>query len=344
MRNPLVHWVSFRVRAILVAVFFAGALLPPYVSVSADTPEDELAGIPQQFLFVEEGFLMKTSSLGRQGSRLAYNEGVIHEVRDGDTVESIAERYKVLPDTIRWANNLSANSRLKVGDELLILPVDGVVHIVRRGQTIGRIAQLYDVSVDAITRQNRVQGGFIMAGEQLIIPGGKPVVASSTLATSQALQFAGDGPTRQIRLPFSSTAGVTPQGPVAAAAVSETLLQMPCGNCFYTQKFNPGHYAVDIQTRGGGPIYAAEAGTVTRADYGWNGGYGNVIEIDHGNGLVTLYGHNKALHVELGDAVKRGQYIADMGATGLVHGPTGIHIHFEVRVNGVKKNPLLYLE
>ncbi len=347
MRNPLVHWVSFRVRAVLIGVFLVAALLPPYVSVSADTGEEDLAGSPQQFLFVEEGFLMKTSSLGKQGSRLAYNEGVIHEVRDGDTIQSIADRYKVTVDTIRWANNLTEQSKLKVGQELLILPVDGVVHIVRRGQTLGRIAQLYDVSVDDIVRQNRIQGGFIMAGEQLIIPGGKPVVASATTATSQALQFGGQGPSKQIKLPLPSSggsAGFTPQGPVAGAALTQTLLQMPCSNCYYTQKFGPSHYAVDIQTRGGGPIYAAEAGTVIRADYGWNGGYGNVIEIDHGNGLVTLYGHNKALHVAVGDHVERGQYISDMGNTGLVHGPTGIHVHFEVRVNGVKKNPLLYLE
>ena len=101
---------------------------------------------------------------------------------------------------------------------------------------------------------------------------------------------------------------------------------------------------MDIQTKGGGPIFASEAGTIIKADYGWNGGYGNVIEVDHGNGLVTLYGHNKELYVEVGDTVERGQTMAWMGNTGLVYGRTGIHIHFEVHVNGVKKNPLLYLE
>ena len=101
---------------------------------------------------------------------------------------------------------------------------------------------------------------------------------------------------------------------------------------------------MDMQERGGGPIYAAEAGTIPRADYGWNGGYGNVIEIDHGNELTTLYGHNKKLYVTEGDYVQRGQKIADMGNTGLVYGATGIHVHFEVISRGVKKNPLLYIE
>ena len=69
-----------------------------------------------------------------------------------------------------------------------------------------------------------------------------------------------------------------------------------------------------------------------------------MVEVDHGNGLVTLYGHNKELYVKKGDTVSRGQTISWMGNSGLVYGPTGIHVHFEVRLNGVKKNPELYLE
>ena len=83
---------------------------------------------------------------------------------------------------------------------------------------------------------------------------------------------------------------------------------------------------------------------MSRADEGWNGGYGNVVVIDHGNGIQTLYAHNKTLYVQKGDIVTRGQPIAFMGNTGLVHGPTGIHLHFEVHVNGFKKNPLIYLQ
>ena len=71
---------------------------------------------------------------------------------------------------------------------------------------------------------------------------------------------------------------------------------------------------------------------------------GTVIEIDHGDGVVTLYGHNEVLYVKKGDTVTRGQEISKMGNTGRVYGATGIHVHFEVRVNGVKKNPLLYLD
>lgn len=346
MRTPLVRWLSLRVRILLAFVFVLGALLPPYVPASALTQEDE--ELPsQQFLFVEEGFLMKTAGVGEQGSRLAYGEGLIHEVNDGDSVESIAKRYGVAADTVRWANGLTASSGLRPGTELLILPVDGVMHVVRRGQTLSRIAQLYDVSEDVIAAQNKIKGGFIVAGQQLIVPGGKPITGVSAIASAdQVLQFADTLPGNDIRLRLNisgvpATPGVAP---AVSAVLSQTLLQRPCENCFYTQKFGPGHYAVDIQTRGGGPIFAAEEGTVIRAETGWNGGYGSVIEIDHGNNLVTLYAHNKELYVKEGDAVKRGQVIAAMGNTGLVHGPTGIHIHFEVLVSGVKRNPILYLE
>lgn len=337
--NSTRHWLSIRIRVLCVVAFATGSLLPPYVPSAAMAPEDsEIAS--QQFLLVEEGFLMKSSSLTQQGARRAYAEGIIHTVKDGDSLQRLSEKYAISVDTIRWANSLTENSPIQPGQELIILPVDGVLHTVSRGQTLSRIAQMYDIPQEEIMEQNKLQGSFIMAGQQVIVPGGKPIVPVVVAVTEQPAQPTPAQPT-QPRPPTPA-----PAQP-AQASVSEPttgVLQMPCENCFYTQYFHGGHYAVDIQTKGGGPIFAAEAGTVIQADYGWNGGYGNVIEVDHGNGLVTLYGHNKELYVEVGDKVERGQTIAWMGNTGLVYGKTGIHTHFEVHLNGVKKNPLLYLE
>ncbi len=353
MRTPILRWLSLRLRILLGAVLVVGALLPPYVPASALSGDPEELELPsQQFLFVEDGFLMKASSIGEQGTRLAFSEGLVHRVGPGDTITKIAQRYGISVQTIQWANGIAPGTSVKQGQDLLVLPVDGVVHIVRPGQTLSRIAQLYDIPQDEIARQNKVKGGFIVAGEQLIIPGGKPIVNSPTVvaAADGTLQFAERLPDKQIqlRLNLPDDAPGTPakpRAPLASAVISQTVLQSPCSDsCFLTQGYHPGHYAVDMQVRGGGPIYAAEAGTVIRADTGYNGGYGNIIEIEHGNGLVTLYAHNKEMYVEKGDTVARGQTIAFMGNTGRVHGPTGIHTHFEVRVNGVKKNPLLYLE
>lgn len=341
LQHPLRHWLSLRIRLACVLVFVAGTLIPPYIPKEALASGNE--GLPTetpQFLLVEDGFLMKSSSLTQQGSRRAYAEGLIHVVAPGESVERIADKYRIKPDTVRWANDLEAGATIKPGQQLIILPVDGVLHTVSRGQTLTRIAQLYEVPAGEIASQNNIQGGFILAGQELIIPNGRPIVAAPTQVAVQPPPTQGQKPTAPARPQPASTG--TPSG--ATATPTAGVLQMPCNSCTYTQYFHPGHYAVDIQQRGGGPIFAAEAGTVIRADTGWNGGYGNVVEIDHGNGLITLYAHNKELYVKEGDTISRGQEVAWMGNTGRVYGKTGIHVHFEVRVNGVKKNPVLYLK
>ena len=98
------------------------------------------------------------------------------------------------------------------------------------------------------------------------------------------------------------------------------------------------HQGIDIAGSYGTPVYAADGGTVTYA--GWMGGYGYLVQIDHGNGYVTRYGHNSSLTVSVGEHVYKGQQIARVGSTG---NSTGNHCHFEVRYNGVARNPLNYL-
>ena len=100
--------------------------------------------------------------------------------------------------------------------------------------------------------------------------------------------------------------------------------------------FHPG---IDIANDYGTPIIAAASGTVTAA--GWNsGGYGNMVDINHGNGIMTRYGHAMQVVVSTGQQVKRGQLIAYMGSTGFSTGP---HVHYEVHVNGNRVNPISYL-
>lgn len=98
------------------------------------------------------------------------------------------------------------------------------------------------------------------------------------------------------------------------------------------------HEGIDIAVGQGTPVRAAAAGTVIYA--GWMEGYGNLVAIDHGNGLSTAYGHNSSLASSVGQSVSAGQVIAYSGSTGHSTGP---HVHFEVRVNGAPVDPLGYL-
>jgi murein DD-endopeptidase MepM/ murein hydrolase activator NlpD len=100
------------------------------------------------------------------------------------------------------------------------------------------------------------------------------------------------------------------------------------------------HPGIDLAGQYGTPIYATADGTVLRA--GWNsGGYGNLVEIDHGRGITTRYGHMSIILVSEGQHVTRGQQVGRMGSTGR---STGNHLHYEVRIDGRAVNPIPFMK
>lgn len=98
------------------------------------------------------------------------------------------------------------------------------------------------------------------------------------------------------------------------------------------------HQGVDFSAPVGTPVVAAAGGVVILSE--WHAGFGQLVEIDHGNDLITRYAHNSKVLVKAGDLVKRGQKIAEVGSTGRSTGP---HLHFEVLVNGEAQNPMKFL-
>ncbi len=140
-------------------------------------------------------------------------------------------------------------------------------------------------------------------------------------------------------------AALLPNTPYALKGVSITVpsiwpargeVSSPFGLRWNGSDFHPG---IDIANDFGTPIVATADGIVT--DAGWNaGGYGNKVDIDHGNGIMTRYGHAQSIVVRPGQQVRRGQIIAYMGSTGFSTGP---HVHYEVRINGEPVNPAPYL-
>ena len=131
-------------------------------------------------------------------------------------------------------------------------------------------------------------------------------------------------------------AGSTGNGQPSAAG-----LIWPCDGVVvsgFGMRWGRMHEGIDINCPYGAPNRAAAAGTVIYS--GWLGGYGNLVVVDHGNGLSTAYAHASAILVSVGQTVSQGETVSLVGATGHVTGP---HLHFEVRINGVAVDPLLYL-
>ena len=145
---------------------------------------------------------------------------------------------------------------------------------------------------------------------------------------------------------MTSSGGTASTG--GSSAVSLSSLMWPVPSCsLITSRFgyrvsptagaSSYHGGLDIGAGEGATIVAAEAGQVILA--GVNGGYGNCVMINHGNGIVTLYGHMKSIAVSYGQTVTKGQTIGYVGSTGVATGP---HCHFEIRINGAQTDPAPY--
>jgi murein DD-endopeptidase MepM/ murein hydrolase activator NlpD len=116
--------------------------------------------------------------------------------------------------------------------------------------------------------------------------------------------------------------------------------QRPCGGTI-SSRFGPRggrrHEGIDICAAAGTPVGSAGGGVVCKASYGYNGGYGNMVVVNHGNGRTTVYAHMSSINVSVGQQVSAGQALGGVGSTGR---STGNHVHFETRVNGSPVDPL----
>lgn len=245
-----------------------------------------------------------------------------YTVQPGDTVSSIAQKFGVSIDTIRWQNNLTSQDDITIGDTLQILPVTGVSHKVQKGDTVYSIAKKYDANSQAIvdfpyntfTNDETFE---LAIGQVVIVPDG--VMPSET--------------------PWSAVARVRQTTPDAGSVVASGQFVWPVGGII-TQYFSWYHPGIDIANNAAPNVLAADSGTVVVAGWPDNSGYGNRVMINHGNGYQTLYAHLSVVYVVPGQTVNRGDAIGRMGTTGR---STGLHTHFEVILNGVHINPLSVL-
>lgn len=234
----------------------------------------------------------------------------VHKVNPGETLWDIANAYGTSVESILSANDLKNPNVLQIGQELNILSVKGVLHKVATGESLWEISERYQVSIEEISKANNLTDpNRLQPNMQLVIPGATQVRPRDVLLVNGQLQKAFDWP---VRGRISSTFG---------------------------PRWGRMHNGLDIAVPTGTHVKAAADGRVTFA--GWNGGYGILVIVDHGNGVETRYAHNSRLNVKVGQKVSRGQVIAYSGNTG---NSTGPHVHFEIRYRNNPVNPQTYLK
>lgn len=247
-----------------------------------------------------------------------------YTVSSGDTIASIAAKFGVSSNTIRWANNLGSKGTLKTGQSLVILPVTGVKHKVTKGDTIAGLAKKYRADASEIADFNGIEiTDGLKVGEVIIIPDGD----GSILAEKQAEKKSDPktkNPKTKGRITVDTTGG------------SGGFIRPMRG--IKTQGFHGPYNAVDIGAPVGTSIVAAADGVVitAKSPSAWNGGYGGMIIIKHTNGSQSLYAHMSRLDVNPGETISQGEQIGLSGNTGRSTGP---HLHLEFR--GIK-TPILY--
>ncbi len=296
----------------------------------------------------QDSTLVNTTSLAGGGAlavpiisgssaSVAPREGIeTYVVAEGDTISTIAARFGISTNTILWANNLSVRSVLKLGQSLTILPASGVMHTVKSGDTLLKIATTYNSDATNILNANKLANSSAIAvGQKLLIPGGTPPTPAP------------------IKRPTSVASIFAPAPKKTGTAVSgSSRMIWPSDGHTIIRGLSWFHTGVDIDCNGHADgtstddNYAAADGIVTFAGprfTGPGGGYGNLVIIDHGNGLSTRYGHNHAIYVKAGQQVTAGTPIGRCGSTG---NSTGTHLHFEVigsKSSRDYRNPLEYI-
>lgn len=243
-----------------------------------------------------------------------------YTVERGDTLSTIAEKFEISTETIRWENDLTSDN-IAVGDVLRILPVTGIAYKVIKGDSVYTIAKKLDSDPQKIVDFPfndfaNPETFSLVEGQILIVPDGVKPAEQSTFK-------------RQVYIA---------QGPIS---VSGSGLTWPVHGAL-SQFASWYHMAIDIVTPHGAPIVAAQNGVVTSVSVGtWDYGYGTNVWVANGD-TQTHYAHFSSVNVSVGQEVAAGSTV--LGWIGMTGRTTGPHLHFELRKGGALVNPLPYLQ
>ncbi len=316
--RPFVHagMVLLTVAVMLVGGAFSGTSLVG--GTFASVPDERVLGISTDVPSVPLGSFDTTTTNISEKPR---DKVIEYVVEGGDTLSTIAQKFQVDVNTIKWANDLSDVDTISPGQKLKILPVPGVAHGVAKGETLYSIAKKYGVDPQAVLNFpfNDIGDDLsINVGTVLIVPGGEP-----------------PRPAAPPRPQYYARAGKGAGTPIAGGG----SFIWPVGGTI-TSFFAGWHPGLDVANSASPGVAASDGGRVIVAGWPDRQGYGNRVVIDHGNGYTTLYAHLSRMYVSVGDFVNKGDIIGQMGSTGR---STGAHLHFEIHKNGGALNPLNFL-
>lgn len=306
----------------IMLILTVGVLISPFISDSQlfgknkDLLSFAQEQTPSSLSLTQDSVFQTQSTVGLRDKIIPYT------VQKGDTISTIAKKFGVTEDTIKWQNNLTSDD-LSIGESLDILPVTGIAHKVAAGDTVYTIAKKYGVDAQAVVDFPfndfaNPQTFSLVTGQIVIVPDGvKPEEQVKP---------------QYVRQTYIATGPVTVTGAGFTWPIHGTI----------NQSYSWYHPGVDLGAPVGTPIIAAQNGTVAQAfSGGWNGGYGIHVIISGDNGYGTLYAHMMALNVSAGDTVVAGKTV--VGWVGMTGRTTGPHLHFEIRSSGGNLNPLGFL-
>ena len=255
-----------------------------------------------------------------------------YKVRNGDTLTGIASRFGVSMMTVWWANKLETRDSLKVGQDLIIPPVNGLIVTVKAGDTLDSLAKANKITTADIIEVNELDETNLIVGQVLVLPGarGEPLPTPKPATPAPVVPVVGGG---------CGSCGDTVkyQGGAWAWPVIG-------GGSYISQYFASGHLGVDIAADYGSTVVSPLAGRVTFAGWKSNGG-GYQVWISHGNGIYTSLNHMSAVTTVAGRNVGRGDRVGRVGNSGWA---SGSHLHIEVWIGApwesgsYRVNPLRY--
>ena len=277
-----------------------------------------------------------------------------HEVKEGETLEMIAENYGVTTETIAFNNQIEDDKALP--EKLFIPWKDGYIYRAEEDILIKELEKIYGLSVAQIYQDNESnfdheKDGFLKDTYVFLSTTDFKAVDQANIAEKERKEeekrkreeqerqkeLAVAARNRRNKAVVTSNQS-TYAGTFSSAANSAGFIWPAQGSISRCVVGN--HIACDIANPSSPPLYAVQNATVAAVYRYTVTGYGLAVLLDHGNGLQTLYAHMSEIYVTPGQSVSQGQSIGRMGCTGYCF---GTHVHFEVRVNGVKQDPLIYL-